>query len=121
MEKFSNKYINEYDILKKAIIGFEFEFYTDKSYYKLLELLNRELNPIKVWGKRKYHSDMKPDEHNFKIEPDLSLGNMGVELITGPLPYNNARLILLKILKILQKFAKTDDKCSIHINISQRL
>ena len=118
MEKFSNKFIDKLDILNRAILGFEFEFYTDRSFYKLLELLNRELAPIKVWGKRKYHSEFKPDEHNFKIEPDTSLGNQGVELITGPMPYHNAKLVLLKILKILQTYAKTDDKCSLHVNIS---
>jgi hypothetical protein len=118
MDKFTNKYINKFDILKKAILGFEFEFYTDKSYYKLLELLNRELDPIKVYGRRKYHSEMEVDEYHFKIEPDLSMGPEGVELITGPMPYNNAKLILLKCLSILQKYATTDDKCSLHINIS---
>jgi len=118
MDKFTNKYIGYFDILKKAIIGYEFEFYTDKSFYKLLELLNRELAPIKVWGKRKYHSDTEVDEYNFKIEPDLSGGPNMVELITGPMPYNNAKLILLKVLSILQKYAKTDEKCSMHINIS---
>ena len=118
MDKFTNKYINHFDVLKKAILGFEFEFYTDRSYYKLLELLNRELAPIKVHGKRKYHSDMEVDEYNFKIEPDLSGGPNMVELITGPMPYSNAKLTLLKCLSILQKYAKTDDKTSIHINIS---
>jgi len=118
MEKFTNKYIKNFDILKKAVLGFEFEFYTDRSYYKLLELMNRELSPIKVHGRRKYHSDMEVDEYNFKIEPDLSGGPNMVELITGPMPYHNAKLILLKILKVLQKYAKTDDKTSIHINIS---
>jgi len=118
MDNFTNKYIGYFDILKKSIVGFEFEFYTDRSYYKLLELLNRELSPIKVWGRRKYHSDMEVDETNFKIEPDLSGGPDMVELITGPMPYNNAKLILLKILSIMQKYTKTDDKCSIHINVS---
>ncbi len=118
MEKFTNKYIKNFDILKKAILGFEFEFYTDKSYYKLLELLNRELSPIQVHGRRKYHSDLEVDEYNFKLEPDLSGGPNMVELITGPMPYHNSKLILLKILSILQIYAKTDDKCSIHINIS---
>lgn len=118
MDKFTNKYIGSFDILKKAILGFEFEFYTDKSYYKLLELLNRELAPIKTHGRRKYHSDMEVDEYNFKIEPDLSMGSMGVELITGPMNYHNAKIILLKILHLLQVYAKTDDKTSLHINIS---
>ena len=104
--------------MKYAVVGFEFEFYTKKPYYKLLELLNRELAPVKTWGKRKYHSEMKPDEMNFKIEPDLSGGVDLVELITGPLKYVEAKIILLQILKLLQDNAYTDEKCSIHINIS---
>ena len=118
MKKFSDKYLNRIDILRKAIVGFEFEFYADKSYYKLLEYLNRELAPIKIAGYRKYHSSGEVDTDHFKIEPDLSLGSDGVELITGPLAYVNAKIILLKILKIIQEFGRTDDKCSIHINIS---
>jgi len=118
MKIYSNEYITDFDKLKHAIIGFEFEFYTDRSYFKLLELLNNVLSPIKVSGYRKYHSIFKPDENNFKIEPDLSGGPELVELITGPLPYVNSKIILLKILKVLDKYARTDEKCSIHINIS---
>jgi hypothetical protein len=118
MKIYSNEYITDFDKLKNAIIGFEFEFYTERSYYKLLELLNNSLSPIKVHGYRKYHSSFTPDEDNFKIEPDLSGGPELVELITGPLPYVNAKIILLKILKVLDKYARTDEKCSIHINIS---
>jgi len=118
MKVYSNEYITDFDKLKNAIIGFEFEFYTERSYYKLLELLNNTLAPIKIHGFRKYHSKFKPDENNFKIEPDLSGGPELVELITGPLPYVNAKIILLKILKVLDKYARTDEKCSIHINIS---
>jgi hypothetical protein len=61
---------------------------------------------------------MEVDEYNFKIEPDLSGGPDMVELISGPMPYHNSKLILLKILSILQKYAKTDEKTSIHINVS---
>jgi uncharacterized protein YjbI with pentapeptide repeats len=118
MDTFSNKYISSFDILKKSIIGFEFEFYTDRSFYRLLELLNRELAPIKIHGRRTYHSDFVPDEYNFKIEPDLSGGANLVELISGPMPYVNAKIILLKILRILQDNARTGDRCSLHINIS---
>ena len=118
MKIYSNEYITDFDKLKHAIIGFEFEFYTDSSYFKLLELLNNNLAPIKVHGYRKYHSKFTPDENNFKIEPDLSGGPELVELITGPLPYVNSKIILLKILKVLDKYARTDEKCSIHINIS---
>ncbi len=34
MRKFSNEYLNDFDKLKNSVIGFEFEFYTKKSYYK---------------------------------------------------------------------------------------
>ncbi len=119
VDKYSDKYINKFDMLNNAIIGFEFEFYTDRPYHKLLEMLNRELSPVKVHGYRVYHSSFDPTPEDWKIEPDLSLGYDGVELITGPLPYVNAKIYLLKVLKILQgpEF-RTDDKCSIHVNIS---
>lgn len=118
MKKFSDKYIKNWEILTKSIIGYEFEFYTERSFYKLLELLNRELDPIKVHGFRKYHSKMKVDENNFKIEPDLSGGYDMVEFITGPLPYLESKTILLKTLKILNEYGNTNEKCSLHINIS---
>lgn len=118
MNKFTNRYLSQFEILNKAIVGYEFEFYTERSYYKLLELLNRELAPVKVTGYRKYHSSGEVDDKHYKIEPDLSGGFDLVELITGPTPYVNARLVLLKIMNILQKHGRTDDKCSIHINIS---
>lgn len=119
METFSNKYINDFKYLEKATIGFEFEFYCTKPYYKLLELLNRELDPVQVSGKRVYHSSFKPTDKHWKIEPDLSMGFDGIELITGPMSYVDAKIYLLKVLKLLQSDGfSTDDKCSIHINIS---
>jgi len=119
MKKFSDKYINQFDILRKSIVGFEFEFNAGKSYYKMLEYLNRELYPIKVSGYRKYHSSFKPTKNHFKIELDSSLSQeSGIELVTGPLDYINSKIILLKILKMIDEYGTTDDKCSLHINIS---
>jgi hypothetical protein len=115
MDKFSINNINDFKILEKAVIGFEFEFYSEKSYYKLLEFLNNELEGIKVRGFRKYHSKFNPGDKIFKIEPDYSLGKRGVELITGPIPYVNSKVILLKI---IQDFGRTNEKASLHINIS---
>jgi len=118
MKKYSDKYINSYNILKTAVIGFEFEFYSNVSYYKTLEIMNYEYDPVKVHGFRKYHSTYKPDKDNFKIEPDLSGGSNMVELVTGPLPYYDAKYYLLKSLSFIQKYGYTNDKCSVHINIS---
>lgn len=119
MKKYSDKFINQIDQLKYAIVGFEFEFYLrELSYYKTLEILNEYLKPVKVWGFRKYHSSFKVDENNFKLEPDLSGGPQLCELITGPLDYFSAKYFLVKILKFINDYGYTNDRCSIHFNIS---
>ena len=119
MRKYSDKFLDQSLKLKKARIGFEFEFYLkDLSYYKTLEFLNQELNPVKVWGFRQYHSNFTPDANNFKIEPDLSGGSNMVELVTGPLDFYDAKYFLIKILKFIQNYGYTNDKSSIHFNLS---
>lgn len=119
MKKYSDKFLDQSNILKLAVVGFEFEFYLKElSYYKTLELLNQELNPVKVWGFRQYHSNFLPDENNFKIEPDLSGGSNMVELVTGPLSFYDAKYYLIKILKFIQNYGYTNEKSSIHFNIS---
>jgi hypothetical protein len=119
MKKYSDKFLNQAFKLKNAKIGFEFEFYMkDISYYKTLELLNNYLSPVKVWGFRQYHSGFEVDENNFKIEPDLSGGSNMVELITGPLSYYDSKYYLIKIIKFIQDYGYTSEKCSIHFNIS---
>lgn len=119
MRKYSERFINNTNILKHAIVGFEFELYMkDLSYYKTLELLNQYLAPVKVWGFRQYHSDFKPDSKNFKLEPDLSLGSNGCEIITGPMDYFTAKHYLVKLLKFIQEHAYTTSKSAIHFNIS---
>jgi len=119
MRKYSEKFIHEYKKLNKAVVGFEFEFYmVDMSYYKTLELFNKELDPVKVHGFRQYHSKFKPDSENFKMEPDLSGGSNMVEIITGPLQYTEAKYFLSKIMNFIQKYGRTNDKCSLHMNIS---
>ena len=119
MKKYSDKFLNQSNKLKFARIGFEFEFYMkDISYYKTLELLNIELAPVKVWGFRQYHSDFRPDEKNFKIEPDLSGGSNMIELVTGPLDYYDAKYYLIKIIKFIQTYGYTNEKCSVHFNLS---
>jgi hypothetical protein len=119
MKKYSEKFIHEFNKLKMARVGIEFEFYMkDLSFYKTMELLNKELAPVKVHGFRQYHSDFTPDENNFKFEPDLSGGSNMVEVITGPLQYNDAKFYLIKILKFIQNHGYTNDKASLHFNIS---
>ena len=119
MKRFSDKYINDFNILKDAILGFEFEFYMkDLSYYKTLEILNQYLDPVKVYGYRIYHPDDKPDHNKFLLTPDLSGGTNMVEVVTGPMEYYQARIYLVKMLKFIQEYGYTNDKASIHFNLS---
>jgi len=119
MEKYSDKFLNQSGKLKNSILGMEFEFYMkDLSFYKTLELLNQQLTPVKVHGFREYHSDFTPDENNFKIEPDLSGGSNMVELVTGPMDFYDAKFYLIKIIKFIQTYGYTNEKCSVHFNLS---
>lgn len=119
MKKFSQTYINDYKELDLFNIGFEFEFYTNKlSFYKLLEELNLEMSPKKIHGYRKYHSSFDVNSDNWKIEPDLSGGSDMIELVTGVMEFQEAKYYLIKILKFIDKWCYTTDRCSVHINIS---
>lgn len=118
MELFSKSYLNEHKILKNARIGFELEFYSKLNYPSTLEVFNRKLKGVKVYGFKEYHSEFKPDDKNFKLEPDLSGGFNMAELVTGVMDYSTARIVLSQLLKIIQEIGYTTDRSSIHINIS---
>jgi len=68
--------------------------------------------------KMAYHSNLIPDQKNFKLEIDRSGGNLCRELITGPLPYKEARMVLLKVFQWIRKNGWTTERCSVHANIS---
>jgi hypothetical protein len=118
MNSFNNKFINNWKDLQTAVIGLEFEFFSNYSYIKTMELLNLEFQPIEIWGFNVYHSAFKVDDKHFKIEPDYSGGSEMVELITGQMSWIDARVIIIKMLEFIKKHGYTDDHCSIHINIS---
>ncbi len=119
MKKYSETFINNTNLLKDSVIGMEFEFFMkDLSYYKTLEILNQYLAPVKVHGFKQYHSGFVTTSTDFSLEPDLSGGANMCELITGPLPYFEAKHYLIKILRFIQKYGYTTEKSSIHFNIS---
>lgn len=66
----------------------------------------------------KAHSDFVPCDKVFKIEPDMSGGKGLVELVTGPIPYRNARVIIIKMLDWIEANGYTSDRASIHLNMS---
>lgn len=105
------------NILLDANVGFEFEFYSNYSLKKTANLLSKLLDK-KITICDKAHSNFKSTVDNFKIEPDMSGGSKLIELITGSLPYQDARIILIKILNFIKDNGYTTDRCGLHINIS---
>lgn len=104
-------------ILNSALVGIEFEFY---SKYSLKEtnkivsaLLNRE---IRI--ETKAHSDFQPTAEVFKMEPDMSGGKGLIEMVTGAMPYRNARIVIIKMLNWIKENGYTTSRSSIHLNIS---
>jgi hypothetical protein len=119
MRKYSEEFIDKVDILNKCVVGFEFEFFIKElSFYKTLELLNKYLSPVGVYGFREYHPDFKPTADKFCLTPDLSGGSNMIEIITGPLPYFDAKYYLITILKFIKEYGYTNNNSSIHFNIS---
>jgi len=118
MNTFNSKFINNWKDLNKSKCGLEFEFFSNHSYIKTMELLNLLFDPIEIWGFNQYHSDFEVTDKKFKIEPDYSGGSEMIELITGPLHWSDARLICIKMLEFIKKNGFTDDHSSVHINIS---
>ena len=118
MKSFTNSFLNDFKILKKAVIGLEFEFYSKLNYPSTLEHFNRNLTGIDVLGFKQYHSDFKPTNKEFKLEPDMSGGFNMAELVTGPMTYSEAKLVSTQILKVIQEIGYTTDRSGIHINIS---
>jgi len=104
-------------ILNAALMGVEFEFYSnfdlEVTRKSLAKLLDR-----KIRLEEKAHSDFVPSAEEFKIEPDMSGGKGLCELVTGPIPYRNARIVIIKVLKWVSENGYTNDRASIHINLS---
>jgi len=103
--------------LASSVIGFEFEFFSGMLKGEMRKSISE------VLGKNvelcdKYHSKMKVDRNTFKLEPDYSGGSKMYELITGPLPYNEAIPIFYKMLRWIDKNAYTTDSCSFQFSIS---
>tara|TARA_R110002033_G_scaffold20414_1_gene51651 strand:+ start:345 stop:1637 length:1293 start_codon:yes stop_codon:yes gene_type:complete len=108
---------NDSEILKNCLVGVEFEFYSnlpiDKTAKELAGLLNK-----KIRVEDKAHSDFEVTSSEFKIEPDMSGGEKLMELVTGALPYYNARLMIINVCKWIEENGYTNDRSSIHLNLS---
>ena len=98
-------------------IGIEFEFFSNFDLKKTKEELSN-LFGKKIRIEEKAHSDFAPTYDTWKMEPDNSGGSGMIELVTGSLPYAETKIVIAKMLKWIKENGSTNDKCSIHINIS---
>jgi len=103
--------------LSAANIGFEFEFFTNMMKGRFAEIAGKELGK-KIHVTDSYHSGIPIDRQNFKLEADYSGGSDMVELVTGPMPYQEAIPVLHKILNLIKEYGYTTDKCAFQFNVS---
>lgn len=118
----------KYEILSSTKVGIEFEFFTELSPKDTSRDISKAIGkkvivPVVIKGlgveeKGTYHSDLEPTATLFKLERDFSGGKDMYEMITGPLPYEEARIILIKMLQWIKQKGWTDAKCAIHLNVS---
>lgn len=107
----------ELNAIHGSKIGFEFEFFANEDLDSTKDSLSRTLNK-KIRIEEKAHSDFAPTEDVFKMEPDNSGGTGMIELVTGPLPFVEAKIIMAKTLKWIRENGSTNERCSIHVNIA---
>jgi hypothetical protein len=118
----------KYEVLSSSKVGIEFEFFSEQNAKSVSKDLSRYLGkkvvvPVSVTGlgeeeKGTYHSDLEPTATMFKLERDFSGGKDMYEMITGPLVYEEARIIIIKTLQWIKEKGWTDQKCAIHLNVS---
>jgi hypothetical protein len=104
-------------ILNGSQIGIEFEFYSNLELDETKESVSKLLNR-KIKLEDKAHSDFQPSAEVFKMEPDMSGGVGLIELVTGPMPYRSARVVIMKMLGWIRENGYTTDRASIHLNMS---
>lgn len=127
MNQQTKQFLDKNEILNSALIGFEFEFFSKKKFTdiskELSELLGKKVKPgfklsqkgDKIPGA---HTDVPVDYNNYKLEHDFSGGKSMLELVTGPTPFFEAKIVLAKVLNWIKSNGKTNDRSGIHVNIS---
>lgn len=105
------------EILLNAFCGIEFEFYSNHSVEDTAKMVGEYLGR-KIQVEEKAHSDFQPSDKVFKLEPDMSGGAGLIEMVTGALPYPDARLIIIKMLHWISENGYTTDRAGIHLNVS---
>lgn len=113
----NNNYLDKKRILSQSVLGFEFEFFSEMTRKEIAEDLGKFLGK-KIHTSSTYHSRFKPTQDVFKLEPDYSGGEKMMELITGPIPYDESMLILSRVLSWIRENGWTSEKSAFQFNLS---
>ena len=113
----NNTYLDKKRILSQSVLGFEFEFFSEMTRKEISEDLGKFLGK-KIHVSSTYHSKFKPTSDIFKVEPDYSGGEKMVELITGPMKYDEAMIVLSRVLSWIRDNGWTTEKCAFQFNLS---
>lgn len=109
--------LKDSDILSKALVGVEFEFYSNSSIEETAKEVGKLLGK-KIRVEKKAHSQFQPTADEYKMEPDMSGGAGLIELVTAAQPYSSGRLMIIKMCDWIKKNGYTTDRSSIHLNLS---
>jgi hypothetical protein len=113
----SRNHFDEVQALSSAILGFELEFFSSMMKGRMAESISKLVGK-KVVVSDSYHSGMTVDRDTFKLEADYSGGSDMVELVTGPMPYEEAIPVLYKLLAWISEHGYTNDRCAFQFSLS---
>lgn len=103
--------------IKDVKIGLEFELFSKLPIDHLFESLERNLKKkLKYFNEG--HSDFVPTADIWKLERDYSGGTSMYELVSGPLPYDDAFFYINKVFNFIKRNGYTTDKSAFQVNIS---
>ena len=118
----------KYEILSSAMVGIEWEIYSEKSPKEISKSLSSAIGKkvviptvikdLKSQQQTRYHSKMEATSTVFKLERDFSGGSDMYEIISGPMIYEEARIVIIKVAQWIKQNGWTDQKCAIHLNVS---
>lgn len=117
------------DFLLRFQVGIEFEFMHPGKKEKIARQMSKDLGvkielPKVIIGLDmsvpiSHNEEFTPTATRWKLEPDYSGGENLCEIITGAMPYQTARLMIIKVFKWIEaNGGYTTEKCGIHLNIS---
>jgi hypothetical protein len=115
--KDNRNHFEKAQVLSLADVGFEFEFFSNITKGRAAEAISKLVGK-KVEVSNKYHSEIPVTRERFKLEPDYSGGLNMLELVTGPMSYNEAVPVMIKILRWIDENGWTTDKCAFQFSVS---